>query len=107
MRSKISCCARVSLSNCREQTYDDASNIIGKKSGVATQIQKDQPKAISTHCHGHFLSLSVKDLISSCDVLSNTMGTVEKICVLVKYSPKRVKILGSLYDIIEGETNSK
>ena len=97
----------LSLSNCRGQTYDGASNMMGKKSGVATQIQQDQPKAISTHCHGHSLSLAVKDLTSSCDVLSNTMGTVGEICVLVKYSPKREKILGSLYDIIEGETNSE
>ena len=45
----------LSLENCRGQTYDDASNMMGKKSGVATQIQKDQPKAIITHCHGHSL----------------------------------------------------
>ena len=106
MQSKISCCARgFSLENCRGQTYDGASNMMGKKSGVATQIQKDQPKAIITHCHGHSLSLAVKDLTSSCDVLSNTMGTVGEICVLVKYSPKREKILGTLDNIIEGETN--
>ena len=76
---------------------------MGKKSGVATQIQKDQPKA--THCLGHSLSLAVKDLTSTCDVLSNTMGTVSEICILVKYSPKREKILGTLDDTIEGETN--
>ena len=95
----------LSLENCRRQTYDGASNMMGKKSGVATQIQKDQPKAIITHCHGHSLSLAVKDLTSACDVLSNTMSTVGEICVLVKYSPKREKILGTLDDIIEGETN--
>ena len=95
----------LSLENCRGQSYDGASNMMGKKSGVATQIQKDQPKAIITHCHGHSLSLAVKDLTSSCDVLTNTMGTVGEICVLVKYSPKREKILGTLDDIIEGETN--
>ena len=97
----------LSLENCRGQTYDGASNMMGKKSGVATQIQKDQPKAIVTHCHGHSLSLAVKDLTSSCDVLSNTMGTVGEICVLVKYSPKREKILGSLDDNIQGETNEE
>ena len=63
----------LSLYNCHGQTYDGTSNMMGKKSGVATQIQKYQPKAIITHCHGHSLSLAVKDLTSSCDVLSNTM----------------------------------
>ena len=31
------------------------------------------------------------------------MGTAGEICILVKYSPKREKILGSLYEITEGE----
>ena len=37
-----------------------ASNMMGKNSGVAQQILKEQPKALSTHCHGHWLSLSIK-----------------------------------------------
>ena len=40
------------------QTYDGTNNMLGKKSGVAPQIQKDQPKAISTHCHGHPCSVA-------------------------------------------------
>ena len=66
--------SNLSLQNCRGQTYDGASNMMGKKSGVATQIQEIQPKAIVTHCHGHSLSLAVKDLTSSCDVLSKIDG---------------------------------
>ena len=77
--------------------------MMGEKSGVATQIKKDQPKAIDRHCHGHSLSLTVKNLISLCEVLFNTVSTVGEICVLVKYSPKREKILGSLDENIEGE----
>ena len=96
--------SNLSIQNCRGQTYDGASNMMGKKSGVATQIAKEQPKAIPTHCHGHSLSLAVKDLTSSCNVLSNTMDTVGEICVLVKYSPKREKILGSLDGNIDTES---
>ena len=95
--------SNLSIQRCRGQTYDGASNLMGKMSGVATQTQRDQPKAIVTHCHGHSLSLAIKDLTSSCEVLSNTMGTVGEICVLVKYSPKREKMLGSLDEMIEGE----
>jgi len=91
----------LSLENCRGQTYDGASNMMGKKSGVATQIKAIQPKAIITHCHGHSLSLAVKDLTSSCKVLSDTMGTAGEICVLIKYSPKREKILGSIDEMTE------
>ena len=41
--------------NCRGQCYDGANNMVGSKSGVATQIQKREPRAILTHCYGHSL----------------------------------------------------
>ena len=95
------------IDDCRGQTFDGASNMLGKKSGVATQIQSMQPKAIATHCHGHSLSLAVKDLTSSCAILLDTMGTVGEICVLVKYSPKRENILDSLEKNVEGEVTEE
>ena len=52
---------QLSLVNCRGQCYDGASNMMGHKTGVAKRIQDLQPKAYPTHCHGHSLSLSVKD----------------------------------------------
>ena len=55
----------LSLDLCCGQIYDRASNMVGKKSGVATQISKIQPKALPTHCYGHSLSLAVKDLTSN------------------------------------------
>ncbi len=97
----------LSLDNCRGQTYDGASNMMGKKSGVATQIKAIQSKAIVTHCHGHSLSLAVKDLTSNCQVLYNTMGTVSEICVLVKFSPKRENILGSIEEVVEGNVEDQ
>ena len=38
--------------------------MLGKKSGVATGITTEQPKARSVHCYGHSLSLAVKRLTS-------------------------------------------
>ena len=40
--------SNLSLQSCQGQTYDNASNMMGEKSGVATQIKKDQQKA-QTH----------------------------------------------------------
>ena len=74
----------LSLDDCRGQTYDGASNMIGKHSGVSTKISEEQPKAIATHCQGHSLSLAVKSLTKECPILRDTMGTVGEICVLVK-----------------------
>lgn len=78
--------------------------MFGKKTGVATRILQLQPKAHPTHCHGHSLSLGVKDAVRSCKVLSDTMDTSKELITLIKYSPKRETMLGDLKDNIEGET---
>ena len=91
----------LNLENCRGQTYDGASNMMGKKSGVSTQILADQPKAVVVHCQGHSLSLSVKTLTNECDILRDTLSVVREICILVKFSPKRENLLGSIHESIE------
>ena len=92
----------LNLTDCRGQTYDGASNMMRTRLGVSTIITEEQPKAIATHCQGHSLSLAVKSLTKECQILQDTMGTAGEICVLVKYSPKREKLLGKLSENIEG-----
>ena len=82
--------------------YDGISNMMGKHSAASTKISEEQPKAIETHCQSHSLSLVVKSLAKECHILRDTMGTVGEICVLVKYSPKREKMLGKLTENVEG-----
>ena len=77
--------------------------MLGKKSGVAAQIKFLQPKAVENHCQGHSLSLSVKDTTKASRLLGNVMGTVAEITTLVKYSPKREQLLGSVKENIEIE----
>ena len=76
--------SHLSLENCRGQTYDGTSNMMGKRSGVSTQISAEQQNAMTRHCQGHFLSLAIKSLTKDCTILRNTLGTVGEICVLVK-----------------------
>ena len=52
---------QLSLQNLRAQAYDGASNMLGKKTGVATQILAEQPNALVTHCQGHSLNLGVNN----------------------------------------------
>lgn len=80
---------QLSFQYCRGQCYDGASNMLGKKSGVAKRIEDIQPKAKPTHCHGHSLSLGVKDATKNCQMLSDTMIKTNEIVKLVKFSPKR------------------
>ena len=94
----------VSLENCRGQTYDGASYMMVKKSGVSTHFFAEQLKAITIHCQGHSISLSVKSLTNECDILRDTLSVVGEICILVKFSPKRENLLGNInYNIEKGQ----
>lgn len=53
----------LSLSNCRGQCYDGASNMSGAKNGVAKRISEKEPRAIHKHCYGHALNLAVGDTV--------------------------------------------
>ncbi len=55
----------VNLSKCRGQCYDGASNMSGSKSGVSTRLQKEEKRAVYTHCYGHALNLAVGNIQSS------------------------------------------
>ena len=81
--------------------------MLGKKSGVAKQISELQPKTFVTHCHGQSLSLTVKDTVKDCQLLSQTMDTTKELVVLIKYSPKREAILGDKKENIEEESCSE
>ena len=74
---------------------------MGKKSGVLTQVLGEQPKAVTVHCQGHSLSLSVKTMTKKC---GNFVG---EICILVKFSPKREHLLGNISDNIKKEDSEK
>ena len=74
---------------------------MGKKSGVALQVLKEQSKALTTHYYDHSLSLSMKDANKELRIFSETMGTAGEIIVLIKFSPKREQILGVINENIE------
>ena len=70
--------------------------MLGKLSGVSTQILQLQPKALVTHCQGHSLNLGIKFTLSNSKLMADVMGTVTEIITLVKYSPKRERMLGDI-----------
>lgn len=51
------------ISNCRGQCYDGAGSMhmAGCRTGVATTIQQQEPRALYMHCYGHALNLAVQD----------------------------------------------
>ena len=55
----------LNIKQCRGQCYDGTSNLTRNRSGVATQLQKEEPRAVLTHCNGHALNLAVGDTINN------------------------------------------
>ena len=84
----------LSLNRCRGQCYDGAANMSGKRSGVAAQIQMEEPRAIYLHCMGHSLNLAVQDTCQS--FMSDTFDTVLELSKTLKYSLKKKAMLLSL-----------
>ena len=83
----------LSFSKLRGQCYDGASSMSGIRTGVATQIQKEEPRAVYTHCYGHSLNLACSDTIKRCKVMNDALDVTQEICKLVKKSPHRDALL--------------
>ena len=80
----------------RGQCYDEASNMMESKGGVATLIQKEAHKAAVTHCYGHSLQLTVCNTMKSVKHFSDVFDTVYEITKLLKYSSKRDAIVDKI-----------
>ena len=53
---------------------------------LAKRIQDVQPKAHSTHSHGHSLSLSVKDPVKNSKLPLNTVDIAKEVVTLIFFS---------------------
>ena len=86
-------------SDCRGQCYDGAANMCGVRNGVATQISREESRAIFVHCYGHALNLATGDCIKRNSILRDTLDTTFEISKLVKFSPRR----GTIFERIKSE----
>lgn len=84
------------LSKLRGQCYDGASAMCGTKSGVATRILAEEPRALYTHCYGHSINLAACDAIKGTKLMKDAMDTAYEITKLIKYSPRRQEIFHAL-----------
>ncbi len=86
----------IGLNKIRGQCYDGASSMLGRKSGVATRILQEEPRALYTHCYGHSLNLACSDSVKECKVMRNSLDVVQEITKLVKKSPPRDSTLQAI-----------
>jgi len=79
----------VQITNCCGQCYDGASNMSRSRNGVATQIAREENRALYVHCFGHVLNLAVADTVKQSKVCRDALETALEVTKLVKFSPKR------------------
>ena len=70
----------------------------GHLSGVATRIQKEQPKAHYVHCVAHCLNLCLQDLGKKCACIRNALGIATELSNLIRASAKRLALFRQLRD---------
>ena len=75
-----------------------------KNAGAFVQIAAKQPKALLTNCQGHSLNIGIKTTMTNSKQMKDVMGIVTEIISLVRYSPKRENLLGSIKDFIHFES---
>ena len=73
----------LSISQCRGQAYDGASNMSGIRNGAQALFKQD------VHCLAHSLNLCVQDVSKKCKLLRNTLDFIQNLVQLIKFSPKR------------------
>ena len=74
---------------------DGDTSMSGIRSGVATHILQEEPRALYTHCYGHSLNLACSDTIKKCTLMRNALNIVHEITNLVNKSPSET-VLWSL-----------
>ena len=89
----------LSLSQCRGQCYDGASNMSGSKGGVAAQLLAEEKRAVYTHCYAHALNLAVGRTIKESKICCDALDVAFEITKLIKFSPKR----NAAFDRIKSE----
>jgi hypothetical protein len=77
------------INKLRGQCYDGCSTMAGAKTGVATRIKEDEPRALYTHCYGHATNLACSESIRQVKVVKDAHDTLHEITKLVRNSPKR------------------
>ena len=84
------------LSQCRGQAFDGASNMSGVRNGVQALVKSETSQALYVHCLAHNLSLCLKDVTNTCEMIRNVMDFVYNLVQLIRFSPKRLSLFDSL-----------
>ncbi|RXN39013.1 zinc finger MYM-type 1-like protein [Labeo rohita] len=83
----------LSLSDCRGQSYDNGSNMMGHKQGVQARILQLNSKAFYIPCSSHTLNLVVADAAKSSVLSISFFGVLQRLYTLFSSSVQRWTVL--------------
>lgn len=83
----------IPLSDCRGQTYDNASNMAGRYSGLQARIRAINPVALFDPCAGHSLNLVAVKAVECCVQVVTFFEFVRKLYTFFSASSHRWAIL--------------
>ncbi|KAK4280334.1 hypothetical protein QN277_011970 [Acacia crassicarpa] len=91
----------LSLSKCRGQGYDGASNMRGEFKGLKSLILEDNKSAFYIHCFAHQLQLALVKVAKHHKKIQDFFDMLQKIATVVGGSCKRKEILQmNQYEVI-------
>ena len=88
----------IDIVNCRDQAYDNASNMSGLYNGVKAHIERLNPVAKYIPCFAHSLNLVGTSAVDCCLAAVKYFCTVEKIYTFFSASTHRWAILVNTLD---------
>ena len=88
----------IDINNCRGQTYDNASNVSGKYSGVQARVLCINTTASYIPCMAHSLNLSGVAAAESCPDAVNFFGFVQHVYVFLSGSTHRWTVVKDAVD---------
>lgn len=88
----------IDLKYCRGQSYDNASNMSGKYTGLQARIKKEYPLAEYVPCAGHSLNLVGINAVESCKAAISYFGFVQALYNFFSGSTHRWDVLTSNVD---------
>lgn len=81
------------IRDCRGQSYDNGSNMMGHKQGVQAKLLQLNKKALCVPCSSHTLNLVVADAAKSSIVSISFFGVLQRLYNLFSSSVQRWAVL--------------
>lgn len=95
------------ISDCRAQSYDNASNMSGKYEGLQAHIKKDNKLALFVPCIGHSLNLVGECSVDECTCAVTFFSVTQKLYVFFTCSTHRWEVLRTQAAHVQGLSTTR